>query len=197
MNQASIIFIISTILFPGCEHSAEPVQNKNTRSEKKSFPLDQDDVVYDIINATLKEIIPKSKKSGSTIFVNERLLVADIGLIHEFIANGGNELLFDISRQRTVSKGINIRRIQDFNNIEVLHTYPMTNDELEKHIGGIIYSRIILNRNKTKATFIFHFERMHDFKSKILCAIDVVKKNDKWIIVSKTCLKNHKGMLFE
>jgi hypothetical protein len=198
MRLSNIFFLITSIILSlGCESSNESVKNEEQIPVKKSFPYDQDDEVYDIINSTLKKLIPTSKKSKSTILINERLLVADKELINEFINRGGNELLNDINRKKTVSKAINIKRIYDFNGIEVLHTYPLNNNELEKHIGGAIYSRIILNSDKTNASFIFHFERLHDIKSKILCAVDVVKDNDKWIILSKTCLENHQGMLFE
>jgi hypothetical protein len=196
MSLTNILLVISMILiFMGCNESIEKVEIKEAFDE--NYVYDQEDEVYEIINVTFKELIPKSIKSGTTIFLNERLLVADTNLIKEFIENGGNELLYKISRKNTTSKPINLKRIYDFNGIEVLHTYPMTKKEIEKHIGGVIYSRIVFNENKTKASFIFHFERLHNENSKILCAVDVVNKHEKWILASKICLDDHHGVLFE
>lgn len=200
MNPTFTIFLI-LFLFISCDKkgtSDDGLENGNKiESPKKNFPYDHPDVIYDIINSSFKELAPKPKLSESTIFLNERLLVADRKLIDQLIEQGGNERLLKIDRKKSVPRAINLKRIENFNSIEILQTYPLTNEDFDKQVGGAIYSRIILNEDSTQASFIYNFARFHGKKSLVLCAIDMALKKGKWIIVSKTCLENSKEMLFE
>src|SRR5690606_36168830 len=160
MTLTNILSFISVLLLiTSCNINSE--NDKSTVPEEKLFSFGQEDEVYEIINSTLKVLAPQPTNSESTILVNEKLLVADKALIDDFIAKGANELLAEIDRKQTNAKKINIRLVNDYDKIKILHTYPLTNNELKRHVGGAIYSRIILNDDKTKASFIFNFERLH------------------------------------
>lgn len=159
-------------------------------------PFAQKDEVYEIINATLPLLTPKHD-GERTLFLNNYSLVADTSLLNDFIAQGANARLLYLDREVRESKPLNIKRVKNFENTVIDPLFPLSNKELNKHLGGAIFSRMIFDSDETKATFIFHFERLHRMSSKIFCAIDVEKKKGKWVITSRTCLENHPGMLFE
>ncbi len=185
-------FFMIVIVFIGCQDQS--VKNKKADIEQDSLdPLEKE---YQIINATLAEIFPKTQLKGRSIMVNGRLFVADDHLINDFIVSGGNSTLHNISKKNADSQPINTLRINDFNGIEVLHISPLTNKELERHLGGINFSKIIFSEQDTKASFIYHFERLHDRLTKKLCAIDVELIDGKWEIINTLCLDNHDGILY-
>lgn len=194
----SISFLVSVFLLTSsCTRSTDKKRDKTRVVNSKSSSNTQDDITYAVVNATLKKLIPIPAKGQTDILVYERFLVADTQLIDAFIKRGGNQLLLQLNRKNAVYHPLSFKRVKHFNAVNILDYYPITTSEWRQLIGAVIYSRIILSPDKTKASFIFHFERLHDRKSKILCAVDVVNKQGDWTIVKKVCLENHSGMLYE
>lgn len=210
-----LIHIIPTLLLISvisCDSSSKQEEKSAPPKQKK---YDQPDIVYDVINATLKQLIPsraiqitqatinyssknKSKDLNMTIFLNDRLLVASKENIQLFIDQGGSDLLWKINRESVEPVTINISRIRGFNKVEFPITYPLTKSEVDHQIGGINYSRIAFNKDKTKAAFIFDFIKSRDKLSSTFCAVEVIRKNKKWVILSKIFIhKSPSMMLYE
>lgn len=181
-------------MFLSCNSSV--ISNKE-KSSTKNLSIEEKRINdnYNIINATLKNLLPEATDSEFELLINEKLLLADKGLIEELIANGGDDLLLKIDRTKCNSEEIKIYKINDFGNIKISSTYPLTTAEFKKHFGWVNYSKIAYNENKTKASFIFIYERYHHLESKVLCAVDVANTSGNWEITSKVCLNNHTGFL--
>lgn len=170
---------------------------KQVKKVEKKFLYDQNKEVYEIINCTLKRLIPENKAAYSTLLFHHQLVVADIELINDFVKIGGNELLYKLNHNFIQPRGISTIKLKDFGNVHILETFPLTTDELNKHIGGVIYSRIVFNKEKTEAAFIVDFSHLHQKEGRVFCAVHMVKSKNCWKIASKVCLENSSSMLIE
>ena len=125
---------------------------------------------------------------GMTLFVGEELLIASKENIKKLIDHGGSTLLNEIIDNDLENKNINIKRLKNKNNINLHDWYPIKTADRERNIGGVNYSRIIFNEDKSKAAFIFHFQRFHNEESALFCAVEVENKMGNWVIISKVCV---------
>lgn len=189
-----ILLFLCAISFTRCD-----LQQKATPDQpiEKEYPFDQSKEVYEIINCTLKQLVPKSKLAHPTVLVHHQLLVADFELIQEFVQKGGSELLFKLNSNFAQPMPISMRKLKSFGNVQVLETFPLTTAEIDNNIGGAIYSRIVFNKEKTEAAFIFDFSHLHQKKGRVFCAVHMVKSNTKWKLGSKVCIENSSKMLIE
>ncbi len=188
------LLLLCAISFTRCNLKQKPTP---VQPIEKEHPYDQNKEVYEIINCTLEELVPKSNLKHPTVLVHHQLLVADFELIQEFVQKGGSELLFKLNSNFAQPMPISMRKLKSFGNVQVLETFPLTTAELENNIGGAIYSRIVFNKEKTEAAFIFDFSHLHQKKGRVFCAVHMVKSNKKWKLASKVCLENSSKMLIE
>lgn len=124
---------------------------------------------------------------GMTLFVGEELLISSKENIKKLIDQGGSTLLNRIIDKKLKNKKINIQKLKNKNNINLHDSYPVKTDDRERNIGGVNYSRIIFNEDKSKAAFIFHFQRLHNIESTRFCAVEVENQIGNWVIISKVC----------
>ena len=199
LNSYQIPFFIFLLLLCAISFTRCNLKQKPTPVQpiEKEHPYDQSKEVYEIINCTLEELVPKSNLKHPTVLVHHQLLVADLELINEFVEKGGSKLLFKLNRDVTLPMPISTRKLKSFGNVQVLETIPLTTEELNNNIGGAIYTRIVFNKDKTEAAFIFDFSHLHQKKGRIFCAVQMVKSNKKWKLASKVCLENSSKMLIE
>jgi hypothetical protein len=195
LKLTNCFFVLVSLV--GCRENPQDKKTTPVQPIEKEFPVDQSKEVYEIINCTLKQLIPKSNLAHPTVLVHHQLLVADLDLIKEFVERGGSELLFKLSSDFAQPMPISTRKLKSFGNVQVLETFPLTTAEIDNTIGGAIYSRIMFNKQKTEAAFIFDFSRLHQKKGRVFCAIRMVKSNNKWKLASKVCLENSSKMLIE
>lgn len=181
----------------GCQENPRDKKATFVQPIEQEYPFDQNKEVYEIINCSLKQLVPKSDLAQPTILVHHQLLVANLELIDEFVERGGSELLFKLNSNFSQPMPISTRKLKSFGNVQVLETFPLTTAEQENNIGGAIYSRILFNKEKTEAAFIFDFSHLHQKKGRVFCAVRMVKSNNKWKLASKICLENSTKMLIE
>ncbi len=196
-NLILINCLLLLISLVGCKEIPQDKKTTSVQPIEEEFPFDQSKEVYEIINCTLKQLVPKSNLKHPTVLVHHQLLVADHELIQEFVQKGGSDLLFKLNSNFAQSMPISTRKLKSFGNVQVLETFPLTTAELENNIGGAIYSRIMFNKEKTEAAFIFDFSHLHQKKGRVFCAVHMVKSNNKWKLGSKVCLENSSKMLIE
>lgn len=195
LNRTSCFLVLISLV--GCQENPQDKKTTSVQPIEEEFPFDQSKEVYEIINCTLKQLVPKSNLKHPTVLVHHQLLVADHELIQEFVQKGGSDLLFKLNSNFAQPMPISTRKLKSFGNVQVLETFSLTTAELENNIGGAIYSRIVFNKEKTEAAFIFDFSHLHQKKGRVFCAVHMVKSNNKWKLGSKVCLENSSKMLIE
>lgn len=206
--------ILTFLCIGACQTRTKNSENKNQTAEKVEPEFDRVEAETAIINATLSHLIPESAIEKTRIriseyrprlehpktmllYFNEHFLVADSTVIHRFIEVGASDLLLQIHHMKAPRRSARIWEIKNVGDIVVPNTIPVSSAEYARLIGGVHYSLIVFNENKTRAAFIFDFTRFHEKGTAVFCAVEVEKKKGKWSVTSKTCINKGNSMLRE
>jgi hypothetical protein len=124
---------------------------------------------------------------GMTLYVNDFMLLATKESVTGLIEKGASPLLMRIVDGGWKYKLFNPDNLIDFDGIDVGSSIPFTEDDKNRNVGGINFSIIVFSKDKTRAAFIYDFERFHNQNTAQLCAVEVELQKKKWVITSKTC----------
>lgn len=210
ITQINILLFFLVWILPGCGDNAR-LTKENPQADQTELSITE--LEHELINALLPKLIPSKVihekqaelwKAGKmndstriTLFIGERMLVADSADIETFIRAGADKSLRKISRKYMISRTIGVQKIHDFNQVKVVFIPPLSSEELMHHIGGVNFSRIAWSKDRKQAAFIFDYEWMHRKKHRIFCAVKVKIRKGKWMLVSKTNLDKYPAMLYD
>jgi hypothetical protein len=124
---------------------------------------------------------------GMTLYVNDFMMLATKKTVSDLIEKGASPLLMRIVDGGWKDKLFNTDNLIDFDGVRVGSDAPFTTAEKNRNVGGINFSIIVFSKDKTRATFIYEFQRFHNQNTAQLCAVEVELQKEKWVITSKTC----------
>jgi hypothetical protein len=122
-----------------------------------------------------------------TLYVNDFMMLTTKKTVSGLIEKGASPLLMRIVDGGWKDKLFNTDNLIDFDGVRVGSDAPFTTAEKNRNVGGINFSIIVFSKDKTRAAFIYEFQRFHNQNTAQFCAIEVEFQKEKWVIISKTC----------
>lgn len=152
--------------------------------------------VASILNICIQEFVPKSiiiykkKEMGGeqpfTLYVHEKFFLSNQNTIDTLINLGASTLLKNLNYSHSNHSYVPSHLLDDFDGIHVSSIPPLTSSEVNLNVGGVQFSKVIFNKEKTKAACIFEYTYKHNRLTDVFIALEFEKKENIWQILSKT-----------
>lgn len=164
------------------------------------------DLEMEIVNTCVQELTPKdllekfkmhhrNDMPQLRVYVGDKMLLLDSASTALFLQKGFNKLLAQLSDRKMQTRLMRASTLQDFDSIKVTTENYKSRSEQMNTVGGINFSRIVFSDDQKTAVVIFDFERQHDYRTSLFCAVELKKKEGSWEITNKVCLDKYPLML--
>lgn len=192
-----VVFFLSALLLLSCNDKREPIRIKDWDEhikppEPKADSIQVlDHVLIDLCeNQKVKSIINRLDPVGLdtlNLMVSERLYMVDSVLIEQLIQAGGPESIRGYNHARGRTFGMLVDILSDVGRIDVTCMPPLNQREIELYVGGVNFSKVLLDEEHQNAMVLAHFQRFREKNTEVFCFYKLKKNKDSWQIEYKLC----------